>query len=271
MKGRRAFITFLGNDSFLPGVMALNQSLLENGNVNYPFEILVSETVSRKTVNFLERTLMKFRIVKEIKNPYQFDNDIRNLSCMYTKLRIFELSYEKIIYLDADMIVCGNIEILFEMPHMSAVIAGALMPENCSWKDLNAGFLVIEPSINLFKKMMNLINKLPSRDGTDQGFLHSFFPTWKLRFDLHLDHKYNIPNQYIDEYCKTQDFEFNYSRGNLLKKNIDIIHFWGLQKPWNQRKPSIFPGILKRDQSRLMWWDLFEKAQHKFNISLAQH
>jgi lipopolysaccharide biosynthesis glycosyltransferase len=272
MKINKAFITFLANDSFLPGILVLNLSLRENGNNNYPLEILVAELVSKKTIDLLKKALLKFRIVKEIENPYKFKNDIRNFRCTYTKLRIFELScFEKIVYLDADMIVCENIENLFEKSHMSAVIAGAVMPENRSWQELNSGLLVIEPNNNLFKEMENLINELPSKDGSDQGFLHSFFNNWKFQSNLHLDHKYNIPNQYIDEYCKRYDFKFNYSNGNLIKKNIDIIHFWGSVKPWNQRKPSNFPGQLRRNQSISMWWDLFERAPHNSNISKSKH
>ena len=271
MKTNKAFITFLANDNFLPGALVLNQSLRENGNNNYPLEILVSESVSRKTIDFLEGALLKYQVVKEIKNPYKFKYDPRNLKCMYTKLRIFELSrFEKIVYLDADILVCGNIENLFEMSHMSAVIAGALMPENRSWQDLNAGLMIIEPSISLFKEMESLLNQLPSKDGSDQGFLHSFFSNWKIQLDLHIDHKYNIPNQYIDEYCERYAFEFSYFNGNLLKKNIDIIHFWGPIKPWNVKKVSNFPGQLRRDQSILMWWDCFKRAQHYLNISFPK-
>jgi len=43
---------------------------------------------------------------------------------MYTKLRVFELEeFDKVVYIDADMLVCADVEELFNQPHMSAVVS----------------------------------------------------------------------------------------------------------------------------------------------------
>lgn len=260
---KKVFVTFLATDSFLPGVQALNQSLKNFKNTNYPLIIMVSENVSVKVVKLLKKQSFNVQIVKEIKSPYLFKNDYRNFRCMFTKLRIFELScFDKIVYIDADMIVCENIECLFEKQHMSAVIAGSILPVNSTWKDLNAGLLVVEPNIDLFNKMYESINLLLSKDGSDQGFLHEFFPDWKNETQLHLEHKFNIPGCYLDDYCKGFDFKFEFIDGMLSTRNISIIHFWGIPKPWEISKKNQDFNLSKKRQSELYWFTIYKQATH---------
>jgi alpha-N-acetylglucosamine transferase len=252
-----SFVSYLGTDNFLPGILALNASL-KKYNKKYDLVVLVSDLVSDSTINLLDFKKIKYKPVKQIENPQKLDSDERNFKYMFTKLRIFEMfEFDKVVYLDADMLICNNIEVLFKVPHMSAVIAGGLYPGNESWKDFNAGFLVVEPNKALFDSLCSSINYLPSDDGGDQGFLHSFYNDWPSIKNLHLDHKFNVPSGYIDEYCRPQNYKFSYKR-KLLDTNICIIHYWGRYKPWEidikllKRKSD-----LKWEQSLILWWDIF--------------
>lgn len=255
-----SFVTYLGTDSFLPGVLTLNASL-KRYNKTYGLVVLVSDMVSERIINILDSQKIKYKKIQQIQNPQKLENDERNFKYMFTKLRIFEMvEFEKVVYVDADMLICNNIEVLFTVPHMSAVIAGGLYPGNESWKDFNAGFLVVEPNKPLFDNLISSINYLPSDDGGDQGFLHSFYKDWPLTPNLHLDHKFNIPAGYIDEYCKLSNYRFLYKR-KVLDTNICIIHYWGRYKPWEinikllKRKSHI-----KWEQSLVLWWDIFLEA-----------
>lgn len=260
MEPKYSFVTFLGTDSFLPGVLALNHSL-KKYNTRYALLVLVTDLVSSAYLEILKQKKIEYKPIEIIQNPHQLINDTRNFKHMFTKLRIFELDeFDKVVYLDADMLVCNNIEELFDTPHMSAVVAGRLYPGNESWKDFNAGFLVIEPDKGLFDRLVASINFLPSDDGGDQGFLHAFYNDWRSTERLHLDDKFNMPSGYIDEYCRLANYNFYYKR-RLLQTNISIIHYWGRHKPW-----EIHTRLLKRksdikwEQSLVLWWDVFTEA-----------
>lgn len=255
-----SFVTYLGTDSFLPGVLTLSQSL-KNHNKTYGLVVLISELVSESIIKQLILKNIEFKIVKPINNPNELGNDERNFRYMYTKLRIFEMfEFDKVVYLDADMLICTNIEELFDHSHMSAVIAGSLYPGNELWKDLNAGLLVVEPDKTLFDNICASVKHLHSNDGSDQGFLHSFYKNWPSDKKLHLNHKFNVPCGYLDEYCRLKNYNFLYKR-RLLNTNISIIHYWGRYKPWQidvkilKRKSNI-----KYEQSLILWWDSFSES-----------
>lgn len=254
---RYSFVTYLGTDNFLPGVLTLNASL-QKYNKKYDLVVLVSDLVSSQIVDLLDFKKIKYKLVKQIKNPQKLGADERNFKYMFTKLRMFEMvEFDKIVYLDADMLICKNIEMLFNAPHMSGVIAGKLYPGNESWSHVNAGFLVVEPGQALFNKLCSSISHLPSDDGSDQGFLHSFYEDWPSDKNLHLDHQFNVPYPYIDEYCSSHNYEFSYSR-KLLETNISIIHYWGRYKPWDFNIRSLKrKSTSKLEQALLLWWDTF--------------
>lgn len=258
---KQAFVTFLSSDGFLPGVITLNRSLKRFGNTNFPLVIMVSEGVSDEVIKTLKVENVNLRVVKAIKSPYRLQYDFRNFQSTFTKLRIFGLTeFDKVVYLDADLLVCENIELLFDKPNMSAVIAGGILPTNKSWKDLNSGLLIVEPNAHLFYKMLEALNFLPSKDGSDQGFLHQFFRNWKNNEKLHLEHKYNVPSWFLDEYCTTSDFQFNFKDGIFSKKNISVIHFWGLPKPWQVNTDHIELKS-KKGQAVSLWKSIYEEKQ----------
>ena len=254
------FVTYLGTDSFLPGILALNSSLVKY-NKTYELIVLVSDSVSVTITNMLDFKKITYKIVKQITNPQKTNDDQRNFKYTYTKLRIFELfEYDKVVYLDADMLVCNNIEELFNRPHLSAVIAGGLHSLNSAWCELNSGLLVIKPDKTSFDDLYSLIGHLPSKDGSDQGFLHSAYKFWPANKSLHLDHKFNVPAGYIDEYCNLHRYKFSYRRRSL-NTNIAVIHYWGRYKPWDiDIKQFNRATAAKLEQSIFLWWDIFSEA-----------
>lgn len=231
----KIFVTLLATPDFLPGVIVLNYSLLKH-NPDSKLLVLITRQIDNNIIDILRINSIKIKFVEEIPNPHLKNIDHRGFIHTFTKLRIFEIiEYKKIVYIDSDMLVCSNIESLFESPHMSAVIAGGLANGNDCWNRLNSGLMVIEPNLALFKKLISKVTDLDSDDKGDQGFIHSFFENWPLKQELHLHHKYNIPITYLDEYCEYYDFDFfyNYGEDKFLAKNISILHFWGPVKPWH--------------------------------------
>jgi len=265
-KKKYSFVTFLGTDSFLPGVIALNNSL-KKYNKKYGLLVLTTDLVSPESLAILDRTNIRRKYVDRIENPNTLENDQRNFRHMYTKLRVFELEeFDKVVYIDADMLVCADVEELFNQPHMSAVVAGALHPACGTWKELNAGLLVVVPDKSLAERMYALVPELQSNDGSDQGFLHSFYSEWPNDKHLHLDHKYNVPAPDIGIYSQLNHFTFNYKKG-VLETDIAIIHYWGYDKPWhhngrllNMRSPRV------EDHLYMLWWDFYKPSDKKFRV-----
>lgn len=127
--------------------------------------------------------------------------------------------------------------------------------------------MVIEPRKALFDELFPLIYRLPSTDGSDQGFLQTFYKDWPSDQKLHLDHKFNTPFCYIDEYCRSYDFKFGYKRRSL-DTNISVIHYWGKLKPWGINIKSLNrKSIEKWEQALLLWWDTFWEVSKKHELN----
>lgn len=253
----RSFITFLGSDDFLPGLLVLHQSLVQY-NKRYTLSVLITGNISPGVISLLEQRSLGVIHIDEIANPGKAFNYSGRFDVTYTKLSIFGLArFKKLVYLDCDMIVCGNIEVLFDKPHFSAVAAGSLIFRE--WRGLNSGLLVIRPDAPLFKKMCSMISALASGDYSDQGFLHTFYPAWPSRRHLHLAQRYNVPALLLEGYCAHRLYDFTYCKANLVTKNISVIHYWGAVKPW-QIDRKLLPGNTadKYEQAIHLWWDTFE-------------
>jgi hypothetical protein len=170
-----AFVTYLGTDDFLPGLLVLHRSL-RKWNPNWPLIALTPFGLSAEILSVLSGKDIVVRQVAPIGNPHSVGAGERRFLHTYTKLRIFELEeYGKVVYLDADMLICAGIEGLFNAPHLSAVIAGGAIPQNEHWKDLKSGLLIVQPDKELFNDMRLRVGSVPSIDGSDQGFLQSTF------------------------------------------------------------------------------------------------
>jgi len=251
---KAAIVTYLATEDYIPGVLALANSI----SIHVPgseFIILIAENAaSLKCKKIFQQRDIKFRVVSEVVNPYILPKEIDRYKHTYTKFRVFEMyDYEKVIYLDADMIVCNDISDLFNKPHLSAVNAGGLKIQE--WVDLNSGLMVIEPNESLFEDILKHIPLICSKDGGDQGFFQSYFKNWSTTPRLRLDHGYNVPFGMLQTYVEEFGFRFKYKNG-VLNTNISIVHFWGIPKPWHTR-----PGIEDSDdptdvQVLRLWWDM---------------
>jgi len=254
----RSFVTFVKTDDYVPGILALKRSL-DIFTGEHPFVIMTTNLLSARAKATLQKAGCQTRQVSEIDHPL-IPKDRAVAFNHYTKLRVYEMTeYEKIVFLDADMIVTSDISPLFDAPHMSAVVAGGLIP-HFGWTQLNGGLMVIEPSEELFARMYAAVPHLPSEDGTDQGFLHSFYPDWPQEKHLHLSHAYNVPVSCLDAYCEDHGFAFSYS-DQLLETNISVLHYWGPVKPWQiNAAAGELDQLPKLKQAIHLWWDLYASA-----------
>lgn len=219
-----SYVSILSTEAYLPGVLVLHYSLVRTGS-RHPFLLLITPNVSERVRHVLAHHNIEYQVLERpIANPKRVGEGHR-WYYNYSKIHIFnQIQFDKIVFLDADMLVNRNLDELFNKPHMSAVNSGGLLPELSSWRQLNSGLLVVEPSTELFSDMVSQVGAIEgSQPGGDQAFLHAYFADWPNRKELHLDHTYNMFQKHIDRYHEL----FGYTL-----EEIKVFHFIGETKPW---------------------------------------
>lgn len=107
--------------------------------------------------------------VRRVRNPYTGgDRYNSRFDDVLAKLQVFALEqFEKVVYIDADALVLGNIHDLFQCGDFCAAFINP-----CHF---NSGVMVIQPSQALFEDMLRKLATTESYDGGDQGFLNVYF------------------------------------------------------------------------------------------------
>lgn len=223
-----AYISYVCSDNFIPGIIALYNSLRHFG-CDKDFLVMVTDDVTEESRQKLcERNL---RIVDAEKIYYTGKRKDKILDRygkkdeswkMFTKINIWkQIQYEKLIYIDADTIVLENIDELFSVEELGAVKGGSIVLE---YDGIEAGVLVIRPSIETYNDLIE------SLDGdtydikmSDQSFLNHYFT--KLEKINYIPEKYN----------------------RMYKKNNNpmgsaIFHF-NSDKPWIEPDRIIGPCV----------------------------
>lgn len=224
---RYAYVTALTSADYLTGIRTLMFSL-NKCKSQYPLVVLVP-------IGFDERCLQAIRnwggIIRMVENI-----DLGDLAQMqmrhfwnntFLKLRVFDMTeFEKVIFVDSDMIVLENLDHLFNKKHISAVQGGKLI---FHWEDINSGLMVVEPNHKEFSEMVKLIpavcrRKIESNEGFgDQDVISYYYKSINRLWDEdnRLDERYNAMIRCIHELCVILGY-----------KNIKVIHFTGEKKPW---------------------------------------
>lgn len=219
---RYSYVSILSTESYLPGALVLHYSLMRT-NPRYPFLLLITPELGAGVRDVLSRHRIEYRVLeKPIANPNRVEKTHRWYH-NYSTLHIFNLEFEKIVYLDADMLITRNIDELFEKAHLSGVISGGSLPEHSAWNQFNGGLLVIEPSGALFADMLRCVGSIEQKAGGNQAFLHAYFRDWPTKTELHLDYSYNMFHTHVDRYHELLGY---------MLEDIKVLHFIGANKPW---------------------------------------
>lgn len=174
---REAYATILHSAEFyVCGAIAVAQSIRLTGS-NRDLVILVDATIIPEHREGLQAAGWKLRQIERIRNP-KAERDAYN-EWNYSKFRLWQLTdYDKIIFIDADLLILRNIDFLFGMPEITATGNNATL--------FNSGVMVIEPSNCTFQLLMDHISDIESYNGGDQGFLNEIF-TWWHRMPKHMN------------------------------------------------------------------------------------
>jgi len=95
----------------------------------------------------------------------------------FAKLRLWQLDYERVVFVDADALVLRNSDVLFDYPEFCA--APNVYESLADFHRMNSGVFTARPSAATFGAMMARLD-VPGAfwRRTDQTFLESFFPDW---------------------------------------------------------------------------------------------
>lgn len=221
-----AYVTLLYR-GFLLGARVLGQSLRETGT-KMDMVVLCAETVPKATKDILAADGWIIRPIENIPSPYQgLSKRADYFSGIFSKVYVWNMTeYERVVYLDSDVLVLENIDHMFDCGTFCATFRHSDL--------FNAGIMVVEPSRAIFKDMVDKIPLLPSYDFGDQGFLNAYFnylvyaPYFNWSCSLRQHQPMRMPTElnadiaiyYISSYWS-------------IKGDIKIIHYTlGPIKPW---------------------------------------
>ena len=228
-----SYVTLLTNDSYIYGVALLIESM-SRVNTYYPLHVLINDEVSAASIEILDQLGVTHELVPTIPTPpdiYQHNlnfepNTAATWRNCWTKFHIFNLTqFDKIVFLDADILILKNLDHLFNCPHMTSCLDGEYFNLWPGWDHFNSGCIVIEPSKKLFDDILNFANnlkepELPTYIIADQEVLNLYFKDWPTQTHLHLNKYYDIFPPYILE-NQIED----------IVQNCYFLHFVG-RKPW---------------------------------------
>jgi glycogenin glucosyltransferase len=223
--------------SYLPGVIVLCESLRQV-KASYPLCVAVSSNIPDSVDELLrEKGLHIIRLPPSMDIPEELKKKSGHWGNTFDKIHLFSLeNFEKLVYLDSDMMVLANIDELFDKPHMSAVAAGRTV--NPNWERLNSGLMVIEPEPQLSEKIAATLGKAIRDLGSngnesigDQDLINAYYPDWPFSKMLHLDEGYNMFYWNMDIYVNEHGYYFP-EASSRQSRLVRVVHFVGRHKPW---------------------------------------
>lgn len=137
----------------------------------------------------------------------------------FAKLRLWQLDYDRVVFLDADTLVLKNCDRLFDYPEFCA--APNVYESLADFRRMNSGVFTARPNPATFAAMMAMLDAPAAFwPRTDQSFLQAYFPDW-----------HGLPVFYN----MLQYVWFNMP-GLWHWPDIHILHFQ-YEKPWQPDHP----------------------------------
>ncbi len=204
----------------------------------YPLVCLSTANLSSKSLQRLKVAQIEPHPVSDrfsVPDGASSYNDVARWKHTFYKLEAFSLiAYEKIVFLDSDMLINRNLDHLFEYEHMSAAVNyGRVKPyEHLSFP--NTGVMVIKPLPELGKEIFStwqtVARQTPSF--SDQDLIHMYYQdhimdtqrSWELSVT------YNACSFLLDRIAVKHGLNAAFDKPN--EKTIAVVHFTTANKPW---------------------------------------
>lgn len=272
----KAWVTLLTQPDYLPGVRTLRASLAEVGSA-HPLVVIVTDGIDADDRARLEADGCLVRPVAPLRPRSDLRGHYANarFAEVWTKLAAWGLTeFERLVFLDADMLVVREMDHLFDLelpeggiaachacrcnPNRIASYPADWKPANCFYtycrgldhttepgveNHLNGGFLVLEPDADVFDAMMTAlaeVDDLTRFPFAEQDFLDDWYrDRWR-------------PLPYVYNALKTLGHQHPAMWDLADVRNLHFI----IDKPWQGR---LDPGDRYAALHQL-WWDVAERA-----------
>ncbi|CAN6296256.1 unnamed protein product [Urochloa humidicola] len=245
---REAYATVLhSSDTYLCGAIVLAQSIRRAGSTR-DLILLHDHTVSKPALRALSAAGWTPRKIKRIRNPRAARGTYNEYN--YSKFRLWQLTdYDRVVFVDADILVLRNLDALFAFPQLAAVGNDGPL--------FNSGVMVIEPSACTFDALIRKRRTVRSYNGGDQGFLNEVFVWW-----------HRLPRRV--NYLK--NFWANTTGERALKERLFgadpaevwSIHYLGM-KPWTCYRDYdcnwnvADQRVYASDEAHRRWWQVYDQ------------
>ncbi|XP_043548333.1 glycogenin-1-like isoform X9 [Chiloscyllium plagiosum] len=251
----QAFVTLATNDDYCRGALVLCQSLRHHKTTRRIVALHTPQVSSnmRRVLERLFDEIIEVNVLDSGDSAHLALLTRPELGITFTKIHCWCLTqYSKCVFMDADTLVCSNIDDLFEREELSAA-------PDPGWPDcFNTGVFVYRPSLETYNQLLKFATEKGSFDGGDQGLLNSFFSDWSTTdIHKHLPFIYNLSAIAIYSYLPA----FMH-----FGSSVKVFHFLGPTKPWHlkydaQTKCVIQENLAPSDSQFIdflnLWWDIY--------------
>ena len=168
----KKYVCVLSTNDYLDGCLVLSENL-KHVNSKYSLLCLINEEIDNNTRKILDKFGIEYKVLKKIDYDVDYNDFIQPyFKNTFDKLSVFNLTeYEKIVYLDLDLLILENIDELFDYDGLS-------MAKDHPFSELfNSGVMVIEPNKNDYDGLIkNMKEKMKNKDHTsDQNIINEYF------------------------------------------------------------------------------------------------
>ncbi|XP_040377160.1 UDP-glucuronate:xylan alpha-glucuronosyltransferase 1 [Oryza brachyantha] len=242
---REAYATILHSEElYACGALVAAQSIRMAGGQERDMVALVDETISARHRAALEAAGWKVRPIRRVRNPRAAADAYNEWN--YSKFWLWALTeYDKVVFLDADLLVQRPMEPLFAMPEVSATGNHGTL--------FNSGVMVVEPCNCTLRLLMDHIADIESYNGGDQGYLNEVFSWW---------HRLPSRANYMKHFWEGDSEERAAAKRAVLAADppaVLAVHFVGM-KPWfcfrdydcNWNSPQL--RQFASDEAHARWW-----------------
>ncbi|QSL65903.1 hypothetical protein MERGE_003040 [Pneumocystis wakefieldiae] len=290
---KRTWVTLLSDvgeeNGYLTGILTLNYTLIKV-KTRYPLLVIYTSKCHDSALSVLQKSGIKIKYVEMLQPSMTLDYgvDTKRFNECFNKLRVFELyEYERVVFIDSDMIFMKNADELFDIPLDRGSIASAhacvcnprkrphypkeWVPSNCAYtaqQDMHSGSLIpCTFGIKMLNSGLIVLNPNPEEFGiifdhvmNCEKYPQSIFNFAEQSLLSRLYEEKWMPLPYIYNALKT----LRTVHEKLWDDNdVKIVHYI-LNKPWHDKSDNLD----SQDPTHAWWWEFQKERLEKETDSI---
>ena len=209
-----AYVTLLSSEDYLPAVLILNQSL-KNVNSQFPLLVAVTENIFENVKPYLIQENILYKVIPFLHysqgtqekwlNQYPEAKYTLNIASKFVIFKFYE--YDKLVFIDSDVLVYQNIDNLFLYPD------GAIYDDNGRPFIGLFVFTPVNHNVEYYIALSRMFNVIESNVLEPLFFPFKSNPDYRIPFEYYV----NITLDNLD---------------TLNLSDIKVCHFCYKYKPW---------------------------------------